>query len=1227
MGGKSGGGGGYQYMPSFSSQTTTPNPQAAAAYSRFMQRAEDAANRPYVPYTGQLVAGMSPDQLQAYEQIRKTQGYSQPFYDAARQWTENAVGSMSPENYGNTVKQYMNPYQQNVIDTTLATINNQNKQQLNELTSRNMLSGGMGGDRGMVARAALQGQQNLSRDQKIAELEAQGYSNAQAQAMAGAQLGLTGAGALAGLGTQGMQSGLAETQALLTGGAQQQALQQLGLDTAYQQWQQEQQFPYAQTSWLGSQLGAIGPDMGSTTSGWQYGPVEKKSSAGQGLAGGIMSGLGMLNNIGSGGLTGLLGGLFGLGKADGGRIQMAGGGTPFEGGLYGMKVPDVQHAQGIHPHSLQFGVNVGGSGGGGGGHDPAAMGKALAGLFTGKKKTAEGATGETPAAETPAETPATTPEKHILPDIDVLPTAVPTPPVRPADLGGAEKAVLPDIEIPAAPHRVELPPINVGQPSLVGGAAPAIADSGVIDPIIRRVGAAMANGWTGPWGVVAPLVAMGHDVGNVGVAAGLTPSGMARAAEAAPSIGGDIAGAFRSPTAKRIMGLGSDIPAEGSPAWNVGVATLPRRAGMAAPPVSPTGQAIRGVGGFPSIGTPEYAAEHMRLFGRPYAAGGRVHFLLGGYGDGPPDDTSDDDKINRGLGALRQIESSGRYGITGPRSSKGDYPYGAYQVMGANIPTWGKEAGYDNLTKDQFLADPKIQDAVARVQYQKYLQKEGGDPVKAAANWLGGPGWRQHAGATDVLGTNAPEYMRRFAKAYGADLGSAPMAYSGNETPSNAGLAAINKVTSGGNIQVPQSTTDTTYEDEQGLFMPKSMGNALLAAGLGTMASRAPTLGQAIGEGGLTGLAAYSEGQAQRQKLAMDEPYKQLQMEHIRAQIDKLRNPEEGKGHIGVIGQDMTGAPLYGWASGPNAGQPIQPSAAPGQVAGALGNINWDLKGEDFLKQLPESEQALVRGVAEGREKVPGGFGSQRGIAIKKLVSQYDPNWNESLYDQRKQIAVDFAKTGANSPGGQIVAANTAIGHLGDLYDVAESLHNGNVPLWNKVKQFGAHEFGGYPELREFQAVRDKFVAEAEKFYRGSQATQGEIMGMKRTLNESDTPAELLSNMRRQARLMGSKIMGLESQWKTVMGRGLQGSDLKNDDYEILHQHALESLDKINNGNFGGQVKEEGAPAQAAPVGAPAAAPTSASPIDKAKEAIARGAPRDAVIKRLKDAGYDASGL
>ena len=121
--------------------------------------------------------------------------------------------------------------------------------------------------------------------------------------------------------------------------------------------------------------------------------------------------------------------------------------------------------------------------------------------------------------------------------------------------------------------------------------------------------------------------------------------------------------------------------------------------------------------------------------------------------------------LDRYLNALGTIESSNNYGALGPETGKGR-AYGRYQVMDFNIPTWTQEALGQSMTPDQFLANEKAQDAVARYKFGQYVEKTG-NPFDAASMWFSGRPMAQAGQAADVTGTNVPEYVGRFANALG----------------------------------------------------------------------------------------------------------------------------------------------------------------------------------------------------------------------------------------------------------------------------------------------------------------------------------------------------------------------------------------------------------------------------------------------------------------------------
>jgi len=64
-------------------QNNQPPQQFLDAYSQVMGRAQNVANTPYQAYPGQTVAGFSPDQIQAMDIVRGSQGMSAPYINSA----------------------------------------------------------------------------------------------------------------------------------------------------------------------------------------------------------------------------------------------------------------------------------------------------------------------------------------------------------------------------------------------------------------------------------------------------------------------------------------------------------------------------------------------------------------------------------------------------------------------------------------------------------------------------------------------------------------------------------------------------------------------------------------------------------------------------------------------------------------------------------------------------------------------------------------------------------------------------------------------------------------------------------------------------------------------------------------------------------------------------------------------------------------------------------------
>ena len=310
MGGKSGSGGGSN-QSSFqaSTSTYTPNPEAMAAYRRAISMAENVTSQPFQPYQGQMVAGFTPDQMAAFQGVRNTQGMVQPYINTATNLTQNAVNLADPRNFGeNTLQQYYNPYQQNVIDATMRNLEATQAMANKQAQQNAGLRGAFGGSSGSaMARAEVARQQSMANAQTLAGLQQTGYQQAvgqynqqQQQAIQTAQNAAYGLGQL---GNQAQQASLQGLQALLGTGGQQQQMAQGQLTGAYNQWLQAQAFPYQQAAFYSGIAGGIAPNMGGTTNTIGFGTgqtQQQQAQGGGGGAGSIMSLMSMLPAMFSG---------------------------------------------------------------------------------------------------------------------------------------------------------------------------------------------------------------------------------------------------------------------------------------------------------------------------------------------------------------------------------------------------------------------------------------------------------------------------------------------------------------------------------------------------------------------------------------------------------------------------------------------------------------------------------------------------------------------------------------------------------------------------------------------------------------------------------------------------------------------------------------------------------------------------------------------------------------
>ena len=295
--------GGGSSGPTTSTNVTTNIPEYAQPYvMRMLGQAESLTNpntNPYQQYQGAglqgtQIAGFNPMQTQAFNNVNNMTPSSQngQATGIAGIASLNALG---PGAYAQNVQGYMSPYTQNVINQQEQSAIRDYGRSLPQLGSAASQVGGLGGTR----EALMQSEANRNLQNTLANIDAQGYQNAyqnaQGQYNTSQGQALQGAGILGQLGQQDYAQKAGIAQAQLTAGNQQQQLQQQLYNTQYQNFLNEQNYPYAQLSYMSGLLRGTSPQsVGSqyTQSAYQAPANTAAQIAGLGVGIGSLFGAG-----------------------------------------------------------------------------------------------------------------------------------------------------------------------------------------------------------------------------------------------------------------------------------------------------------------------------------------------------------------------------------------------------------------------------------------------------------------------------------------------------------------------------------------------------------------------------------------------------------------------------------------------------------------------------------------------------------------------------------------------------------------------------------------------------------------------------------------------------------------------------------------------------------------------------------------------------------------------
>ena len=249
-------------------QSVNIPPEVLARYNAVNAKAETTAQQPFQQYStdpSSFVAQLNQQQQQGISNVNQYAGAAQPGYQAAMQGTAGAYGGLTPQGFQQGVQGYMSPFLSNAMGATAAQMQNVNRQQQQDIIGNAVKSGAFGGDRGAIARAALANQQNLAMGQTLGNMAQQGYQSAAQNYLTGigqqgalsAQMGQLGAGA--------QQAGLQGAQAQIGAGTLGQQTEQAGKTALYNQFLQQQAYPFQVAQFLANIAMGTGALSGNQT--------------------------------------------------------------------------------------------------------------------------------------------------------------------------------------------------------------------------------------------------------------------------------------------------------------------------------------------------------------------------------------------------------------------------------------------------------------------------------------------------------------------------------------------------------------------------------------------------------------------------------------------------------------------------------------------------------------------------------------------------------------------------------------------------------------------------------------------------------------------------------------------------------------------------------------------------------------------------------------------------
>lgn len=1125
--------------------TTTPaDPSISNAFNSYLiPQALSAASKPLQLYQGNLVAPLSSAQNAAIKEIQNTQGAATPYIQQAASLATQGTAPVTPMAYDpNSINQFMSPYISDVLNAQMALENTQNAEQQSSLAGSAAAAGAYGGDRSAVLQAQIARQQALANNATNSGILQQGFNTAlgaaqnlyntqSAQSLAAQQFNdqakQSGAYTLAGLGNELQNAGLTGASALLGAGALQQQVAQEQLNVPYEQYLQQQGYPFQTLDFLSSILGQAAGSTGSTTTSSATGTSTGKSTV-----------------------------PFSILK-DGGRVSLADGGNsnPFSpwadtsgGNTFNFSAPpaaaDVPTLQSYVPDPVMAGTgagglhttptlqmgNMGGSGGGtSSGQGQSSLGGLLSkgldafgnGLWSGTGSGGvsnlgadvgnwlSGGSGGLGDALSSAASGAGDFLSSIGSGIADAATAA----LAFIGLKGGGRAYLADGGDPSFDDILnnlapDAQPIATNAPT---DGAMSLADmppswqglaTHTADSLPPPQGRSLADAGSPTWDDGIPVSRDDSAPDDLWAkrAADYEPQNLPQY-QHDPSLWPAILSGVGSLLAHHSIGAGLES----------GVAEYEKDRQPNVDHSGPTTVIRYADGTAIDTGIPTEASLNARAM-----SGYRQDLLEQRREAVSAAQQAREDAIAQRSAAAADADLNRKTQLNIAAMNAGQ-PMPFPDIMGggaASAPGGGdiysqfasKMTPLENATGDRMAANPRST-AMGNGQFLNatWLQ----NVRQARPEWSGLSDQQILALRSDPAISN--EMMVANAKANGQALQSA------GQPVNLTTLALAHRFGPQGALSVLSAPTDAP--------LAKVLPPDVIRAN--------PNLAGQTAGGYVTALQGQM-GNGSTNAAAPPRVY------------GKFRNPQmisvpDGKGGVRQMmaqQSETTGQ----WVTADQNRTPIDAqgiSLVPQGEIG-MGDVptpgNPALKGQQYLQTLPEGQRAMVQAMVDGRQAPPTSFALKTPYWQQMLAAanHFDPSFDQTTWGSRVKTRNSFT---AGPDANNVTAINTALQHAGVVHDALANLHNTGVPLWNTIKNYWGEQTGAPAPTNAREAV-DALASEGRKVFAGTGGGNlTELNNWQKNFPINGSPAQQAGALKEFVSLLDSRLDALTDKYSRGMGR------------------------------------------------------------------------------------------